>query len=833
MKITCNWLAEYVEFDWDWRELVERLTKAGLELEGAIDFEERYAGVVVGEVLECGRHPNADRLSVCRVDIGAASPSTIVCGAPNVAAAQLVPVITPGHALPDGMAIERTKIRGVESAGMICSETELGLGDDGSGIIVLPGSYTVGASFAVEAGLADVAIDFEVTPNRPDCLSVFGIAREVSALNGSALKAPSTSGSDEGSPTAADTSIDIADPAGCPRYVGRLIRGVRVGPSPPWLSNRLLAVGMRPISNIVDATNYVMMELGQPLHAFDYAKLEENRIVVRRAVAGEKLETLDGATHELSEETLVIADGRRPLALAGIMGGADSEVSAETTDILLESAYFDPTVVRAAAARFGIQTEASMRFERGADWAVTAVASERAARLIADIADGRVAPDPIDVFPTPFERRTVPLRVARLHSLLGAPIEPQEAHRILTSLGCDLVDDPKGASAGRGAPEGRSTAVEVEPARDTSSDSRSTPEVASATSKNNAPALFSVPSFRPDLSREADLIEEIGRIYGYDLIEASQMIRGPSRQPDFGGIEAQQHFKRRLADLGLDEVVTNSIVEHSWFDGDSLELENPPTEGQSILRRSLIPSLAEIARRNINHRAGTVAIFELGKCFSLASGGGPTEAPALAGLWTGMRDASTWRQEQKPFDFIDLKGLLEIFLEDVNPRFEPAAAPFFRQGRCAAITAAEIQLGLCGEASSDLASSFDLQQHPVYIFELNVDGLERAWTGRARNFHPLPKFPPVERDLAVLVSQSVRAGQIIDEIRLAESQLIEAAELFDVYEGDAIEAGCKSLAFSIRLRSPEGTMTDAQADDVMSGLIARLGKVFGAKLREG
>ena len=829
MKITCNWLGEYVEFDWDWRELVERLTKSGLELEGAVDFEERYAGVVVGRVLECDKHPNADRLSVCRVDIGAASPNTIVCGAPNVAAAQLVPVITPGHALPDGMAIERTKIRGVESAGMICSETELGLGDDGSGIIVLPESYTVGASFAVAAGLADMAIDFEVTPNRPDCLSLFGIAREVSALNGSALKPPSTSGSDEGSPTAADTSIEIADPEGCPRYVGRLIRGVRVGPSPPWLSNRLLAVGMRPINNIVDATNYVMMELGQPLHAFDYAKLEESRIVVRRAVAGEKLETLDGASHELCEETLVIADGRRPVALAGIMGGANSEVSAATTDILLESAYFDPTVVRAAAARFGIQTDASMRFERGADWAVTAVASERTARLIADIAAGHVAPDPIDVFPTPFERRTVPLRIARLHSLLGAPIEAQEAHRILTSLGCERVDDPKGVSAGGGASEDRSTAVGV--ARATPKDTA--PAVSSATSKNNAPALFSVPSFRPDLSREVDLIEEVGRIYGYDLIDASQMIRGPSRQPDFGGIEAQQHFKRRLADLGLDEVVTNSIVEHSWFDGDSLELENPPTEGQSILRRSLIPSLADIARRNINHRAGTVAIFELGKCFSVASGGGPTEMPALAGLWTGMRDASTWRQEQRPFDFNDLKGLLEIFLEDVNARFEPAAAPFFRHGRCAAITAAEVQLGLCGEASSDLASSFDLQQHPVYIFELNVDGLERAWTGRARNFHPLPKFPPVERDLAVLVSQSVRAGQIIDEIRAAESGLIEAVELFDVYEGDAIEAGCKSLAFSIRLRSPEGTLTDSQADDVMSGLIARLGNIFGAKLREG
>jgi len=809
VKITCNWLKEYVDYDWDWRELVERLTKAGLELESAIDFQARYTGVVVSRVLECDRHPDADRLSVCRVDIGADSPSTIVCGAPNVAAGQLVAVITPGHSLPNGMAIKRAKIRGVESSGMICSEIELGLGEDGDGILVLPESYAVGGAFAVEAGLADVAVDFEVTPNRPDCLSLFGIAREVSALNGSALRLPAVSGTDAGESTTAATSVEITDPIGCSRYVGRLIRGVRVGPSPTWLRNRLLAIGMRPINNIVDATNYVMMELGQPLHAFDFSKLEERRIIVRRARSGEKLRTLDEATHDLSEETLVIADGQRPVALAGIMGGANSEVDPQTTDVLLEAAHFDPTIVRATAARLGIQTEASMRFERGADWAMPPQASERAARLIADLAGGHVAPDPIDVFPGPPETRSIHLRPSRLQSILGAPIEASECHRILTSLGCQIAGDSNDSPG-------------------------ASPEDAGS-------AAFSVlaPSFRPDLTREVDLIEEVGRIYGYDRIEASQTIRGPSQQPVFGDIDLQRLLKRRLTGLGFDEVVTNSIVERTWFAADGVELENPPTEGQSILRPSLIPSLADVAIRNINQRVGTVSLFELGNCFSLPrsplpTGSPPVETLTLSGLWSGRRSATTWRQEQADFDFLDLKGLLQVFLEDLQPRFESTeGGQFFRRGRCAAMVAGDSLLGLCGEASPDLVKAFDLHQHSVYIFDLDVGCLTRAWDSRPRSFHPLPKFPPVERDLAVVVSQSVLSGQVIDEIWSAEPKLIEAAELFDVYEGEAIEAGCKSLAFSIRLRSANETLTDKRADDVIARLIARLGKLFGAKLREG
>ena len=446
MKITCNWLRDYVEFEWDWRELVDRLTMSGLELEGATDLAARFEGVVVGRVLECGPHPRADRLSVCRVDTGRDAATTIVCGAPNVTAGQLVPVIEPGYRLPDGTQIDETTIRGVESAGMICSEVELGLGDDSSGILVLPDTHRVGAAFSQESGMADVVFDFEVTPNRPDCLSLVGIAREVSALNGAELRPPPHTLNETGEPAGLAAAIDIDDANGCPRYVGRLIRGVRVGPSPAWLSNRLLAVGLRPINNIVDATNYVMMELGQPLHAFDFARLQEGRIVVRRARKGESLRTLDGTERELDDDILVIADGRRPVALAGIMGGADSEVTNETTDILLESAFFAPALVRANAARLGLHTEASVRFERGADWDMPPVASDRAASLIAEIAGGEVAPGRLDAYPTPLQRTTIPLRVSRLQSLLGIQIEAAECHRILISLGCELIESGEATS---------------------------------------------------------------------------------------------------------------------------------------------------------------------------------------------------------------------------------------------------------------------------------------------------------------------------------------------------------------------------------------------------
>ena len=797
MKITYNWLAEYVDFDWDWRELVERLTMSGLEREAVTDLGERLHGVVVGGVLERTQHPNADRLSVCRVDLGSPAPATIVCGAPNVAVGQKVAVVTPGQTLPDGTRIRQAKIRGVESQGMICSEVELILGEDASGIMVLPDDYRIGADFAVESGLDDVLIEFEVTPNRPDCLSLMGIAREVSALNGSPLRHPFTPESlaESGPPAFELAAIDIEDAEGCPRYVGRVISEVRVGTSPQWLQDRLRSVDLRPINNVVDVTNFVMMELGQPLHAFDLARLEDSRIVVRRARPGEHLKILDGSDLDLDEEVLVIADGRRPVALAGIMGGADSEVTDQTTDILLESAHFAPPLIRRGVSRLGVATDASARFERGTDWALPPLAADRAAQLIAETAGGRIAPGRLDACPGQLTSPVIRLRPERVNALLNTDLDGEACGRILELLGCQV---------------GRlDTALRV-----------------------------TVPSYRPDLTREADLVEEVGRIHGYHHIEESRSIRSPMPTARRGDFHVQGAIRRRLAGFGLDEVVTNTIVERNWIEASGqpvsevLELANPPTESQCLLRPTLIPSLMDVARRNFNQRAEAVAIFELGKRFRThADGEAGGEELCLAGLWSGLGGLSPWKRDRRPVDFLDMKGLLETFLVDIRPGFSSAEHALFRRGHCARIEVeGGVLLGHVGEVTEHLAASFDLGGG-VYIFEVGYRALADSLNATERGFKPLPKFPPIERDIAVVVEEAVPAELLVTEIRSVEPDLTESVDLFDVYTGDQVAENCKSLAFSLRLRSGERTLEDREADVVMERVLSRLRQRFDARLR--
>ncbi len=789
MKITYNWLKEFTEVPWAWPELIERLTMTGLEREGVTDLGSRYQGLVVGLVLERQPHPNADRLSVCQVDLGG-SIATIVCGAPNVAAGQKVAVILPGGELPDGTKIRRSKIRGVESAGMICSQAELGLGSDSGGILVLPDELEAGAPFAAQVGLDEVVLDFEVTPNRPDCLSLLGLAREVRALTGHPLRLPDHQVAESGPPTAASAAVAIEDPQGCPRYVARVIRNVHIGPSPLWLQHRLRALGMRPINNVVDATNLVMLELGQPLHAFDLGRLAESRIVVRRARAGEQLETLDGGRHTLDGQILVIADGEKPIAMAGVMGGLHSEVTTQTTDLLLESAYFDPALVRLGRTRLGLNSEASMRFERGADWEMPPLAADRAALLIAQLAGGQVAPQPLDVYPSPLACAQVSLRLERLNRLLATALDSSACGRILELLGCQVV------TAGG--------VLEV-----------------------------LIPSFRPDLRREVDLIEEVGRIYGYDRIPPSQVAAVPLTATASAHTLSNQ-WRHQLAGLGLDEVATNTIVERRWLElavgaGEPVILANPPTESQSALRPALIPSLLEVARRNFNQRANRVAIFELGKCFA-QSGGKRREQLRLSGLWAGRRSASPWKADWEPVGFLDLKGVLELFLEKTTPRFEAAAHPLCRQGHCAAILAGDRQLGVLGQLRPAVAASFDLDL-PVYIFDLDCQALDAALQDRERGFRPLPKFPPIERDLAVVLRAEAPAAQVVAQARAAAPELIEAVEVFDHYQGDQIPAGYKSLAFTVRLRSTERTLEDREASQAVEEILRRLAKAFDARLR--
>lgn len=792
MKITYNWLKEYVDFAWDWPELAERLTMAGLAFEDVADLGVRYEGVVIGRVNACRPHENADRLTVCQVDVGT-GVNTIVCGAPNVAAGQTVAVALPGTALPGGMLIKKAKIRGVASEGMLCAEDELGLGASHDGIVVLDEDLPVGTPFAAATGLGDVVLDFEVTPNRPDCLSLLGIAREVHALTGNPLRFPNTQVLESGAATAADVRIDIEAPDDCPRYVGRVVRGVEVGPSPQWLQRRLQAVGQRPINNIVDITNYVLLELGHPLHAFDLGALAQRRIIVRRARSGETLELLDGTECMLDEEMLVIADGARPQALAGVMGGAHSQVSATTADILLESAYFAPSRVRLARSRLGLFTEAATRFERGADWDAPAQAIDRAARLIAELAGGAVAPAPLDAYPRPGQRRQIPLCVERTNQLLATELDSAAIVQILERLGC-----------------------QVAPGR---------------------PLAVTAPSFRPDLTRPADLIEEVGRIYGFDRIEGRQETSGPwitQRDPE---LAFRQVARQRLLGLGLDEVVSNAIVESRWLElagavGQPARLANPPTETQDALRTTLVPSLLDIARRNFNQRAAGVAIFELGKCFVAGAkkDARPEESWHLAALWSGRVSASPYQADAREADFFDLKGLLEALVGEGDLGFARADRPECRSGHTACVSLGGQPLGWLGQVSADVCAAFDLERQ-VHIFEISFAALVRHWHGRERSFCALPKFPPIERDLAVVVRADTATAELIATMRDSAPHLVESIEVFDFYQGDQIEAGHKSVAFAIRLRDREQTLQDAQADAAISSMLQSLKARFGARLR--
>ncbi len=792
MKITYDWLKEYVDFAWDWPELAERLTMAGLAFEGVDALGARYEGVVIGRVNTCCPHENADRLTVCQVDVGT-GVNTIVCGAPNVAAGQTVAVALPGTTLPGGMQIKKAKIRGVASEGMLCAEDELGLGDNHDSIMVLDKALPVGTPFAAATGLGDVVINLEVTPNRPDCLSLLGIAREVHALTGNPLRFPNTQVPESGPATAEDMQIDIEAPDDCPRYVGRIVRGVAVGPSPQWLQRRLQAVGQRPINNIVDITNYVLLELGHPLHAFDLQALDQRRIVVRRARSGETLETLDGTECQLDEEMLVIADGMRPQALAGIMGGGHSQVSANTTDILLESAYFAPSRVRLARSRLGLFTEAATRFERGADWDAPVRAINRTAHLIAELTGGAVAPTPLDVYPRPGQCRQIPLCVERTNQLLATELDSAAIVQTLERLGCRVKS-------------GRSLVV-------------------------------TAPSFRPDLTRPADLIEEVGRIYGFDRIEGRQKASGPwitQRDPE---LTFRQIARQRLLGLGLDEVVSNAIVESRWLEladaaDQAARLANPPTETQDALRTTLVPSLLDVARRNFNQRAAGVALFELGKCFVAATekGARPEENWHLAALWSGRVSASPYQADSREADFFDLKGLLEALVGEGDLRFTPADRPECRLGHAACISLGGQPLGWLGQVSADLCAAFDLERQ-VHIFEISFTALVRHWHGRKRSFTALPKFPPIERDLAIVVRADTTAAELIATMRDSAPHLVESIEVFDLYQGDQIEAGHKSVAFAVRLRDRDQTLQDAQADAAISAMLKRLEARFGACLR--
>ncbi|HTP52829.1 MAG TPA: phenylalanine--tRNA ligase subunit beta [Anaeromyxobacteraceae bacterium] len=803
MRISLSWLSEYVTLP-PAEELARRLTAAGLEVEAVERVGAALDGVVTARIVSAEKHPQADKLTVTQVDAGA-GPVQVVCGATNWKVGDLVPLATPGASLPNGQRIERTRLRGVESHGMLCSARELGLSEESSGLLLLPAGAAAGVPLAEALGLADTVLEVNVTPNRPDALSHVGVAREVAALLGSPLKLPAPRLVQKQPAASSLLGVRIDAPERCFRYAARVVESVRIGPSPQWLARRLEACGVRSISNVVDATNFVLLEWGHPLHAFDLDKVAGAEIVVRLARPGEKLVTLDGQDRDLSSDDLVIADRDRASALAGVMGGADSEISAGTTRVLLESAWFEPTGIRRTARRHGLHSEASHRFERGVDPGGVTVALDRCAALIGELAGGTVRKGMADAYPRRRRPVDVPLSWSRPGDVLGMPVSRGEVRRTLAAFG---FEERKATPRG---------------------------------------AVFRVPSWRLDVAREEDLIEEIVRLKGYDAIP--ETLPGIAGKTPAVPREAQVAERLRLAleGAGFAEAVNFSFVAPADLaalapagGATGIALRNPISAELAVMRTSLVPSLLKNAVHNLRQRVEDVRLYELASVYQRQSPGADGDLPAheelrVAGVMLGRRHAPGWATGGDPVDFFDLKAALEGVLESLGidgVRFSHASEPWLHPRSAAAISCGSSRgearlLGSAGEVHPRTAAAFELPRG-VLAFELSFAELSSA--ARLVPGHvEVPRLPAVLRDLAVVVADEVEAVRVLDLVR--EEALAEEVSLFDVYRGAPIPAGKKNLAMSIRYRAGDRTLTDAEADEAQARIVARLKSAVGAELR--
>ncbi len=800
MLVTYNWLKDYVNLDVDPQILADKLTMRGLEVEDLRDRYDYLNRVVVARVVEAEPHPRSDKLKVCQVETDKASYQ-VVCGAPNVKKGMLSALALKGVELPGGDVVQEVELRGVRSSANLCSEAELVVGPDASGIISFPEKIRPGTGLKEALGLSDWIFEIDVTPNRPDCLSLIGVAREVAAILGRQLKRPEIS-IEEGPERAADiTSVQILDPEHCPRYVALVITGLKIEASPFWMVERLAGVGVRTINNVVDITNFVMMEMGQPLHAFDLDRLEERRIVVKTAEEGERFTTLDGEERIMGPEMLMICDGKKAVALAGIMGGLNSEIIPSTTNVLLESAYFNPVSIRRTSKTLGLSTEASFRFERGIDPEGCLYAASRAAALMAEFAGGRVAAGVIDERPGPYEKVLIPFSPSRCNSFLGLDIRPQEMMNALSSIGLTA--------------SGSGEELEVE-----------------------------APSFRVDLTREVDLYEEVARLVGYDRIPVTLPLRRGEVEPPDPLRLLRAEIGEILEGLGLSEAINYSFISHDFCDKLNLpendfrrrcvRILNPLSEEQALLRSSLVPGLLDTMRRNQSFQVMDLGLFEIGKLFFAVDGRElPDERFAVAGLMAGQRAGQSWNQKTGKVDFYDIKGVVEELLEDLNvpePEFAAEELPAYFEGNAAARVAAQGRiLGYLGKITAQVAGRFDLKEAP-YVFELDLDSISAARAG-VRSFTPLPRFPGISRDQALLLDREVEAGRILNFIKGLNEEFLTEVSLFDAYEGKQLKKNLKSLAFRFLYRSPERTLTDEEVNVIHQRVIDKVLASFNAEIR--
>ena len=832
MKVTLNWLKQYVEFDWSPEALADRLTMIGIEVEGVVKLGGELDGVVVAQVITKDKHPNADKLTVCRVNDGK-DERQIVCGAQNFKAGDKVPMILPGCSLPakpgePPFTIKVGKIRGVESHGMMCSPQELGLGGLVEGLLILREDAQVGQPFAEYLGRtrSDVVYDLEITPNRPDLNSVIGIAREISAVTGSPLKLPQIKLNESGNRVEELVAVRIEDAELCPRYTARVVRGVKIAPSPDWLKSTLEKVGIRSINNVVDVTNYVMLETGQPLHAFDYHLLAKAgggvcpTIVIRRAGEGEKFMTLDGQERALNNQMLLIADEAKAVALAGVMGGQNSEINLNTADVLIESACFKPQSIRATSKKLELRTESSYRFERGADIGICDWASQRAAQLILETAGGTLAQGVVDAYPKAFEPKQISLRHTQTDAVLGIAVPMEQQIESLQRLGLEIA-----TAAGIGPSTGM---------------------------RMPHTTVFRVPSFRVDLKREIDLIEEVARLYGVDKIPATAP-RGATGANPYDAVHDQLADARRiLTGLGLFEAQGQTLISNTaakLMAGDALvPLSNPLSSDMNVLRPSLLPGLLDALRHNLSRKTYDVPLFEVGRVFNVAQASSPASSagvsPAdrttreerrVAIALTGQRASLFWSGEGRDakFDVNDLKGLLEEFLEQFGLRGvtyarRPESTALYLES--ATIHLGKFQLGEFGQLLPPLARQYDLRD-AVLLAELNLD-LLLARRNPAKSFRPLPAFPAIRRDVAMILPEATTHEAVFQVVKQAKPANLETTELFDVFRGKNVPPGQKSMAYAFTYRHAERTLTDAEVNAAHEKLVAQLKQRLQAVVRE-
>jgi len=797
MNLSRKWLNEFVKVTASDKEFAEAMTLSGSKVEVTVDTGAEITNVVVGKVLTMKRHENSDHMWVCMVDVGEGEPTQIVTGAQNVKEGDLVPVALHKSTLPGGIKIEKGKLRGEVSNGMLCSFKELGLDqrdfpsafEDGIWILSDDSELDVkvGQDIREAVGLDDHVVEFEITPNRPDCLSVIGLAREAAATFDTelSLHTPVVKGGAEGSLSDLLT-VETPDPELCPRYSARMVRNVKIGPSPKWMRERLRAMGVRPINNIVDITNYVMLEYGQPMHAFDYRYVKGGKIIVRRATEGEELTTLDGNVRKLNADHLVIADKDRAVGLAGIMGGLNSEIVEDTVDVVFESACFDGTCIRKGALSLGMRTEASAKFEKGLDPMNTLPAVDRACELVEMLGAGEVLDGTIDIVNFTPSITVLKLEPEKINGLLGTDLDMATMQTILTKVGFGVEGD-----------------------------------------------AVAVPSWRSDVLRMADLAEEVARFYGYNNIPCTLM-RGQTTK---GGYNAEQQLENRLGTLcrscGYDEIITYSFISPSYYDKirwaenderrASFKILNPLGEDTSIMRTTVLPSMLEILTRNYNYRNKNVKLYEIGRIYLAGNGDGLANEAKVLSMGAYGDD----------MDFFTLKGHIQALLEDIRADeigYEPCTDnPSYHPGRCATVYAKGECVGVFGQIHPLVARNYGVDGE-LYCAELSFDKLMSV-KGADPEYVPLPKFPSLTRDIAVVCDEAVTVGELEKVIKKASKGLLKDVKLFDIYRGKGIDDGKKSVAFNLVLRADDRSLTGEEADKALSNILTSLADELGAVLR--